>query len=198
MARENDTSRAERKAVAAHKAVKKYKRQQKLRRSGLGCLAMIVWSVLFVWWCAPEETWEGAVEEIRSGGRTPSEPLPSVHGDFRARPFRPGEAKGTVVLGAWSTERGADEQVSFTLNEQGGYYQCQYWSVKLENHLTEVRPDPEACRMERGKTQADGSIAVRFSMRPHSLKEGRKRAVSGRLIFSAELAKRMRARGKEK
>jgi len=55
MGEENDTSRAEREAVAAHKAVESYKRRKKGRDAAGGCLVLIVGTVLFVWWCAPDD-----------------------------------------------------------------------------------------------------------------------------------------------
>ena len=68
MAKDADTERAEKEAVAAHKAVERFKAQKKRRETAGGCLMLIVVVGLLMWQCTPEGTWKGALEEIRSGG----------------------------------------------------------------------------------------------------------------------------------
>ena len=172
-----------RKAIEIDRAVRRARYWERQKQAGLGCLVFLALSVLLTLALArcPADA-----------PRDASSALTPVHGVFIAQPLQVGARPGTATMDGWSTEQGADEQVSFTIEKgTGRMVQCQYWSKALLNHLTAENPPKDECGLRGGKDRTGGGVEVSFMIIARSLKEGRPRNVSGTLILSQPVARQL-------
>ena len=169
-----------RKAIEIDRAVRKARQRERAKQGCLGCLGIVALALALTF----------ALAQCPSSEKqSNTSPLAPVRGVFIARPLQVDAARGTVTLDGWSDKRGADEQVSFTLEiNSGRMVQCQYWSQTALNHLTNQHPPRDVCGWRNPKDRPDGGADVEFAIVARSLKQGRPRRVSGTLVLSPTLA----------
>ncbi|MDH5752178.1 MAG: hypothetical protein OEZ59_07145 [Deltaproteobacteria bacterium] len=75
------------------------------------------------------------------------EPPPSST-EYRLTRIRPHNEAYKLVLNAWSSSTGADEQVEFVFDRnKEALERCQYWSRTTGNNAAQHRPTPEDCTL---------------------------------------------------